>query len=67
MHESEEGPRTFSRSLVDGILGLPRLVTKRRGRPCEVCSTRVEPGVTVCPKCGYDTSPASFDPPPPPP
>jgi hypothetical protein len=36
MHEPEEGPRTLSRSLVDGILGLPRLVTKRRARPCDL-------------------------------
>jgi hypothetical protein len=45
---------------VRGIVGFFRLVQNPRGRSCPVCGTRLEQGVWVCPRCGYDSRPAAF-------
>jgi hypothetical protein len=55
-------PRTRWREpftwFVGGIVGFFRLVTNTRGPSCVVCGTRLNRGVWVCPRCGYD--PAAF-------
>jgi hypothetical protein len=44
----------FVWALVDVIAGVLWLVTRPGGRPCTVCGSPVEEGLTVCPTCGYD-------------
>jgi hypothetical protein len=41
-------------ALVDVILGVIWLVTRRKGRSCPVCGNDVKRGLTRCSSCGYD-------------
>ena len=40
--------------IVDVILLVIFLVTKKKGRECPACGTKVKVGVTQCSKCGHD-------------